>query len=393
MQSSPGAPPRAGADAALRGACLSMGEASRRRATPPVAVSCRRVGPRAAPAGLVVVAAPLDGALASLATLRDALALGLAAGVALAALASLALAQRALRPARRIAEAAESIRSGNLGERIGYRGGHDELGALAAVLDACFAELEQAVDRQRRFVADASHELKTPVAAVRAHAELLRGWAAADPGARSAALASLDQAARRMGRLVGDLLHLSELDRSPSLARLPVELDRLVLAVIAEAGALRPEVPIRVARLDDAVVRGDAVRLQQVLLNVLENALRVSPSGSEVTIGVQREATSASIAVRDRGPGVAPEVLERMFDRFFRLPGKGGGAGLGLAIAREIARAHGGELTATNAPDGGACLRFTLPCPSSSDPHPHVTDLLAAAPTVPGTDQPPSGGT
>jgi signal transduction histidine kinase len=349
---------------ALRARCLQSGEATVRQAHPPVSVACRRAGPRAGAVGLVVVGAPLGAALDSLARLRMGLALGLAAGVLIAVLAALALARRALRPAARIAEAAESIRSGDLSRRIDYRGPRDELGALAQELDVCFAELEEAVGRQRRFVADASHELKTPIAAIRAHVELLRGWAAAEPAAREAALASLDQAARRMGRLVADLLYLTELDRAPPVAHLPVALDEVLLAVVAEARPLRPDVSVRVRRLDDAVVLGDALRLQQLLVNLFDNALRVTPEHGEIEVDLTAHGGTATLTVSDAGPGIPAQQLERIFDRFYSLAGSSGtgsGTGLGLAIARELAAAHGGGLTARNEPGGGATLRLTLP--------------------------------
>jgi two-component system OmpR family sensor kinase len=295
-----------------------------------------------------------------------------------------------------MAETAETIRSGDLSERIGYRGPRDELGALAEVLDECFAELEQAVDRQRRFVADASHELKTPIAVIRAHTELLGGWAATDPDARRIALASLDQAARRMGRLVGDLLYLTELDREPPHAHVPVELDRQLLTVVAEVGPLRPEVPIRVERLDEAVVAGDAVHLQALLLNLIDNALRASPPGAEVAVALEAGGETCSVTVTDRGPGIPPDALERVFDRFYRAgkrDGATGGTGLGLAIAREIARAHGGDLTAANGPGGGATLRLSIPCESgSANLHPPITELLSDRHSV-APDGSPTGGT
>jgi signal transduction histidine kinase len=380
---------------AMRAACLRDGAAEARTDRPPLAVACRRAGPAAAPAGLVLAAAPLGGSLATLAGLRRALGIGLVAGVLLAAACALALARRALRPARRIAATAESIRAGELGRRIGYTGPRDELGTLAEVLDACFAELDEAVTRQRRFVADASHELKTPIAAVRAHAELLRSWAATEPAARSAALGSLDQAARRMGRLVADLLYLTELDRAPPSARLPVALDDVLLSVVTEAAPLRPEVPIRVDELSDAVVLGDALRLQQLLLNLLDNALRASPAGAEIAIALRTGPKTATVTIADHGPGIPPASLPRIFDRFYsatggRTPGQ---TGLGLAIARDIARGHGGELSARNAPAGGATLTLELPLAAfSTHSHPDLTDLLSDGHSVAVAMHPPSTG-
>jgi signal transduction histidine kinase len=347
----------------FRSRCLGTGRAATRLATPALAFACERVGSRSAPTGMITVGAPLGDALASLRTLRTALVLGILGGALLSGALALVVARRALRPVRRIADTAETIRSGDLGQRIGYRG-RDELGRLAAVLDACFAELEHALERQRRFGADASHELRTPLAAIRANVELLRGWAATDPGARQAAISSLDQASHRAARLVEDLLYLARVEQQPPPARAQVRLDDLVLGVVREAKPLRPEVSIEVTRLDEATINGDALRLQQLLLNVLDNALRVSPPGGTVTIELTAEAHHVTIAVEDQGPGIEPDQLASIFDRLYSRPrrvGEHAGSGLGLAIARAIAHDHGGELSAQNNPDRGATFSLTLP--------------------------------
>lgn len=349
--------------ASARAACVRTGVASQRVAGPPLSWSCARAGPAAAPTGLVAVAVPLGATFDALHRLVRTLAIGVGAGLLLAALLAWWLAQRALRPVRSIAETAESIRSGDLHRRIDYEGPPDELGSLARTLDASFAELEQAVARQRRFVADASHELRTPIAAMRAHTELLRGWAAEAPEARDEALRSLDQATRRAGRLVADLLYLARLDRPAPVALAPTQIDEVVLTAIREAQPLRPDVPIRVERLDEAQLAADDLRLQQLVLNVLDNALRVSPPGEPVDVSVNATPEGVTvIAVADRGPGLRDDQLERIFDRFYTDgQRRSEGSGLGLAIAREIARAHGGEVRACNRPGGGTTMRVELP--------------------------------
>jgi signal transduction histidine kinase len=155
-------------------------------------------------------------------------------------------------------------------------------------------------------------------------------------------------------------------------------------------------VPIRVRRLDDAVVTGDALRLQQLVLNLLDNALRVSPEDGQIDVALGTDGAGATLTVSDRGPGIPPERLDRIFDRFYSAPGGStstAGTGLGLAIAREIARAHGGELTAHNRPGGGATLRLALPGHGAS-PNLHAT-LIAPSPherTVAMTNDQPTGG-
>jgi signal transduction histidine kinase len=349
--------------AGFLGRCLNAGGAQARLPQPALTLACKRVGSRTAPVGTVSVGVPLRDPLASLAALRNALVLGVLGGALLAGLLALLLARRATRPIGRIARTAQTIRSGNLGQRIGYRG-KDELGALAGILDACFAELEEALERQRRFGADASHELRTPLAAIRANVELLRSWAATEPEAREAALASLEQASRRASRLVEDLLYLAKIEREPARARAPVSLDELVIGVVREAAPLRDDVAIMIARLDEATANGDALGLQQLLLNLLDNALRVSPPGGTVTVELSVGVRLATISVSDQGPGIEPAELDRIFERLYTGSARDSdrdGSGLGLAIARAIASDHAGRLTARNNVAGGATFELTLP--------------------------------
>ena len=363
---------------AVRRRCAARGSAAGTLGRPHLAFACRRLGRPAARLGSIVVGAPLRSADRALETLRRALLLGLAAGTLAAALVALALAHHVLRPARHIASAARSIREGDLSRRIGYTGARDELGTLAGELDACFAELQEALRRQRDFVADASHELKTPVAAMRAHVELLRGWAGTDAASRERALEGLDRAARRAGRLVADLLVLAELDRPAMAARAPVALDQVLVDVTRECGPLRSDVTVRDTRLDEAVVVGDEWRLQQLLINLLDNALRASPAGGEVRLALTRNGGDATVTVDDDGAGIAPDLLPHVFDRFVsadrRVRPTGAGSGLGLAIAMAIARSHGGRLEAANGASGGAALRLTVPVAAAliePAPQPH----------------------
>jgi signal transduction histidine kinase len=359
IQASPGAPPLS---PALRRSCLRAGQAHARSAQPPLTLACARVGSANRSAALVAVAAPLRDARHALAQLAQALALGVAAGTLLAAALARVVAQRALRPARQIARTATAIRAGDLAQRIDYRGPRDELGELADVLDASFAELEQAVERQRRFVADASHELRTPLATIQAHVELLQGWAGETPAARDGALAALDQAGRAVSRLGADLLYLAQLDRLPPPPRVATQLDQAIVDAVREAQPLRPAVPIRITRLDEARLAGDDLALRRLLVNLLSNALRVSPETAEVTVELAADDQHATVTVGDRGPGIPPDQLERIFERFYTTaPRRSGSSGLGLAISREIARRHHGDVHATNRADGGALFRLDLP--------------------------------
>jgi signal transduction histidine kinase len=265
---------------------------------------------------------------------------------------------------------ARSITRGDRGRRLAPSRTDTELGRTAAAFDDMLDELEGAeaaarssAERTRRFVADAAHELRTPLAGVQAIAE-----AAMAPGLdteeRERLHLLLLRESRRAGRLVDDLLALARIDAGIDLRREPVDLLELARS---EADRVRLLAPDRVIDVDGAPVRvtGDAARLAQVLGNLLDNACRHTPDGGRVTVQVW-SGGMAVVRVTDTGPGVPRPDRERIFDRLVRLDesrrADQGGAGLGLAIARGIARAHGGDLRCVDPPDGvGAAFVLTLP--------------------------------
>lgn len=385
LQRSPAAPASL-APADLLRTCRTRGLTSSTHSRPAAAVSCRRLGTAARPVGFVVTAVPLASAYRTLTTTRRALTVGVLAGGAGSFLLAWVLAARALRPLRRIADTARSIRMGDLGRRIGYAG-RDELGELAAELDASFAELDRALERQERFAADASHELKTPLAAAHANVELLRRWADADPATRADALAALERSTARMSRVVSDLLQLAQGDDRLRYTRAPVRLDDLVLEAEREARAVAGGVEVRLEHIDQAVVIGDRDRLAQLVANLVDNALRFTPAGGVVGLSLRQLEGRAVLSVSDTGPGIPEADLPRVFDRFYRgrSADRGGGSGLGLAIARVIARAHGGDVEAANRPGGGAVFTVRLPASDvSSDRHRGFIDASSRSGTVAG---------
>ncbi len=361
LQASRGAPLDLAAGSLLA-ACRRAGAAHATRTRPPAAVACRRIGTTGKPLGFVLVAAPLSGAEHTLATTRRALVAGVLGGGIGSFLLAWLLAGRALRPLRRIAQTARSIREGDLKRRIGYAG-RDELGELATELDSSFAELEGALRRQERFVADASHELKSPLTAARANAELLRRWAAEEPAARADALIALERSTARMGRLVSDLIQLAEGDDRLRYAHDAVRLDDLVLEAEREARPLADRVAVSVDHIEQAVVVGDRDRLAQLLGNLVDNALRVTPADGTVRLTLSQEGERVLLSVSDGGPGIPDEELLHLFDRFYRgrLAEPGSGSGLGLAIAQAIAHAHGGEITVVTRPGEGSVFTAVLP--------------------------------
>jgi heavy metal sensor kinase len=301
------------------------------------------------------------------------LALGLPLGVGVAAGGGYLLARRALRPVGRMAERAESINADRLSERLPIDNPADELGRLAAVFNATLARLEASFDRLRRFTADASHELRTPLAALRAVGEVgLRE--AREPHAYREAIGSMLEEVDRLARLVDSLLMLSRADagRVP-VERAPVDLAGLAQEVRQLLSVLADEKRqvVRVKGEGPVLASADRGILRQAVVNLLDNAIRYGPEDSAIRIDVGRGPDGPSLAVTDSGPGIAPEHLPRIFDRFYRIdPARSrddGGAGLGLAIARWAAEANGGRIEVESEVGRGSTFRIVLRDPSPKE--------------------------
>ncbi|MEU1825963.1 MULTISPECIES: sensor histidine kinase [Streptomyces] len=285
--------------------------------------------------------------------------------IALAAGLGWAVTGLALRPVTRIRTELAAVTASELDRRVPEPPADDEVARLARTVNATLDRLEQAVGRQRQFVADASHELRNPVAAVRSQLEVALG-APGGPTPESVRAALADTV--RLQRVAADLLLLARFDaRVPPGATEPVDLALLA----AEEAARRPapRVPVAVDAPAPVPLRGRAAQLERLLANLVDNALR--HAASEVTVRAYvmdgEAGRCAVLEVADDGPGIPSGQRERVFERFVRLDAardrESGGSGLGLAIAREIARAHGGDLRADSRTDGGALLvaRFPLP--------------------------------
>ncbi len=226
--------------------------------------------------------------------------------------------------------------------------------------------VREAFERQRAFIADASHELKTPLTLIRVDTEVLQGNLK-DPDDKELAdevLAETD----RMGRILSDLLTMARLDAGAlEVARKPFDLCNLIEEEIERfrVRATREGVRLEVWAPDELLATGDPARTGQILAALLDNALRFTPSGGSVEVRASRQDGAIEATVTDTGPGILPEHLARIFDRFYRAESartrEGGGTGIGLAIARGLARAQDGDLEAANAKDGGAVFRLTLP--------------------------------
>jgi two-component system, OmpR family, sensor histidine kinase MprB len=279
-------------------------------------------------------------------------------GIAVAAALAAFVATAALRPVRRLTAAAETVAAtGNLSERVEVTG-DDELGRLAARFNGMLAALEDSVGRQRRLVADASHELRTPLTAARANVDLVReGKLAQDEVTRA-----LEEASVELGSLTTLVADLVELARGEErkLRIEEVHLDDLVAVAVERAKGRAPQTTF-VTSLTPTVVRVDPVLVERAVSNLLDNAVKYSPPGAPVEVTVR----DGEVVVADHGPGIAAEDAPRIFDRFYRAAAARSkpGAGLGLAIVREAAEAHGGTATVEPSPSG-ARFRLTLPAPA-----------------------------
>ena len=294
------------------------------------------------------------------------LVLGVLVGTGLALALAAALSRRALAPIARLTATARDIgRTQDTSRRVPIPDSEDEVAELARTLDEMLrsletsrSETEETLQRQRQFVADASHELRTPLTAVLANLELLADVLDGERG--EAAHAAL-RSTQRMRRLVADLLLLARADAKREVTHKPTELDRVVVEAASEIGALTADHELTVD-VQPVVVDGARDELHRLALNLMENAVRHTPAGTNVHVVVRADGDQAVLTVSDDGPGVPEELRDQIFERFVRAAGdRGGSVGLGLSIVKAVARSHGGDVRLENSPGGGACFVVTLP--------------------------------
>lgn len=302
---------------------------------------------------------------------RNFLVFGLAVALGFIAVASVSLARAALGPIDRIARAAREIGGDDLSKRVNWKGRADELGALAQAFDEMLERLEAAFARERRFIADASHELKTPLTVINANAQMLERWGARDPKIMSEALSTIETESATMARVINAMLTLAKTDNPEALTFEAVDLSRLVSDV---GVALRPSAQAKGLTLElvdsdqEAPVRGEPGLLRQLVTNLTENAIKFTDKG-RVRLTVRRGA-DVELTVRDSGPGIPAEALPHVFERFYRAdPARSRnveGTGLGLAVASNIVRVHGGRITVDSHVGDGTAFTVVLPTIGSS---------------------------
>jgi heavy metal sensor kinase len=295
------------------------------------------------------------------------LVLGLPLVIALAGIGGYVLARRALSPIDHLAVEARRVTAERLHERVSVSNQHDEIGRLAAVINDTFARLESSFDKLRRFTADASHELRTPLAVIRGIGEA--GLVETrTPAEYKEAIGSMLEEIDRLTTLVDTLLRLSHGDAgSVHVSREPLDLGQLVREVAGSLSVLAEErrQPISIQADGSVQVHADRLVLREAITNVLDNAIKYSPVGASIAVAIRAQGNAAAVEVADQGPGIAPELRDRIFDRFFRVDTArsrdAGGTGLGLAIAKWAVEINGGSIRVDAGATGGSVFRISLP--------------------------------
>jgi two-component system OmpR family sensor kinase len=331
---------------------------------------------------LLVLAVPLSD---SMTTLNRLLLIELAVtggALLLSGLVGWWLVRIGLRPLSAIEDTATNISKGELGHRVPGESSRTEVGRLAGVLnvmlsriedafaarDATEAELRRSEVRMRRFVGDASHELRTPIAAVSAYAELFERGADERPEDLDRVMRGIRAETGRMGHLVDDLLLLARLDEGRPLVRREVEIVGLAAEAVEAAGAVGPSWPVHLEAREPLEILGDRTSLRQVFDNLLGNVRAHTPPGTSATIRIRRSSQVVVCEVEDNGPGIDADEADRLFERFYRADVSrsrvSGGSGLGLSIVQAIVTGHGGRVWARRRDSGGSVFAFELPLPS-----------------------------
>lgn len=313
----------------------------------------------------VQVATPLTRVQSALERLRFWLLTLVPVLLALASLGSYFLADRMVRPLRIMAQTARTISAGNLSQRLPVPTPSDEVGQLATTFNEMFERLHRAFEHQRRFVSNASHELRTPLTVLRGQVEVALRKARSPEEYRQALQAALAQA-ERLSRLTEQLLLLARTESGGWIPRLkPIRFDQLCWEVFQELRPLAEHKPLvwEATCPMPALVLGDPELLRQALLNVLDNAIKYTPPGGQVHLALNREQDRARLIVADTGLGIAPEDLPHIFERFYRVDKarSSGGAGLGLALVREIVTQHHGDIRVESTLHQGTIVTISLP--------------------------------
>ncbi|MFQ5471691.1 MAG: sensor histidine kinase [Dehalococcoidia bacterium] len=321
--------------------------------------------------GIVQVAQVTEGITDPVSTL---LVILIAEGVAatlLTVVIAVWLSRGAVKPLQRVIDVAADIEARDLRTRINARKQPAEVQKLADTFDAMLGRLEKAFQEQEDFVLDVSHELRTPLTVLKGNVDVML----MDDGLDADTRERFDRMASeisRMIRLTSNLLYMASADAGRVPEARPVELDVVCLEVLRQSRELRPGVKLSLGREDQITVEGDRDQLKQMALNLVENAMKYTPEGGEVSLSFYKNAENAEVRVSDTGPGIEPEMLSHIFERFYRGATRSlmGGTGLGLSIAHRIAMSHGGRIDVESEVGVGTTFTVVLPLLRDTDGNP-----------------------
>ena len=274
--------------------------------------------------------------------------------------------RRVLAPIRDITEMAATLSANNLSNRINIAGTKNELKDLAAVINSMLDRIELSYNSQKQFVSDASHELRTPIAVIQGYADMLKRWGKDDPTVLQEGLDAISQETASMKELVESLLFLARHDKKTLLMEIETFSPREVLQELhREAAMVAPEDIFALSHLEEGQMEGDRSMVKQVLRILLDNAVKYTPKGGTITMGVQHVDNHFIFTVQDTGPGIAAQEVPKIFDRFYRAEGarkaQASGHGLGLSIARIIVMSHGGKIQVRSKVGTGTAFLITMP--------------------------------
>jgi len=330
--------------------------------------------PLTSPSGTFIAAqnlGELDRTLSQLRFLFGLIGLSL---LLLIAFASRSVIKIGLRPLQDAEKTAEEIASGNLSARMPETNPGTEVGRLVSSLNSMLSRIEKSFALQnesenklRRFVADASHELRTPITAIRGFSELHRQGAVTGEKETAELIARIENESKRMGSLVEDLLLLARLDQAREMESKPVDINKVVEDAVISARAAGPDHPVTLHSSNDEIFTlGDEVRIHQVVANLLANARTHTPARTPITVSVASTDLGVEISVADKGPGLSVDDQKRIFERFYRADASrvrtgSDGSGLGLSIVDAVMRAHGGSVSVQSTPGEGAVFTLLFP--------------------------------
>lgn len=316
---------------------------------------------------IVQVGEPLDQLYRAFRQTEWSIAVILLIAVAAVTVVSFALASQITTPINELARAMREIGSEGLHRRLRWKGRRDEVGRLAESFDDLLARLEEAFARERQFISDASHELKTPLTSINANAQMLARWGDRDEQIRKDSLQTIIAESASLANMVNGMLTLAKADSGDAIPKEPLSLGALAREAVSATAQRAADKGLEL-RLDAGgeapIVEGDAALLRQMITNLIDNAIKFTERGG-VTVRVRAADGEAIADVQDTGPGIDAEELPLIFDRFYRTDKSRTrqvtGTGLGLAIVRSIARVHGGRVEAQRPEGGGTLMRVRLP--------------------------------